>query len=445
MPNFTPCVRSFCFFFNDTATTEIYTLSLHDALPICEVPTLPGGRRDRFGGPVEVGEIAVPVAGHGHPHLMVEVVGPHRIEPASVPLLTPDQVRQVPDVFGDYQGVAFGPGQRAMDRRGKLGQDVDRALIHDGVRGVETESVEVVFVDPVEGVLDHVAAHRPGAGPVEIDPGSPRASTGAGGVAGTEASLVGTVRAEVVVDHIEVDRQAEPMGLVHQRAKIVGAAIAMRRSEGRYTIVAPVPPAREVAQRHQENGGHPQVREDRQPLTDGEERAFGSEGADVELIEDQSLESHARPVLVMPGERAGVDDLRGTVHPLRLEPGRRVGERSRTVDQVTIAASGTRFRPFEREEAAGIRLHRIGAPSRTLDDQLYGFRLGRPDPEPGRPSAPDRPDRGPVLRHPFGSGRGALKPTMASGGSVTVRENGRPWSGSGAASTPPKFPCPLPP
>src|SRR5439155_24644818 len=27
----------FLFLFNDTATTEIYTLSLHDALPICEV------------------------------------------------------------------------------------------------------------------------------------------------------------------------------------------------------------------------------------------------------------------------------------------------------------------------------------------------------------------------------------------------------------------------
>src|SRR3712207_7096936 len=27
-----------CFFFNDTATTEIYTLSLHDALPICDPP-----------------------------------------------------------------------------------------------------------------------------------------------------------------------------------------------------------------------------------------------------------------------------------------------------------------------------------------------------------------------------------------------------------------------
>src|SRR2546423_12680527 len=29
-------VHSFSFFFNDTATTEIYTLSLHDALPISD-------------------------------------------------------------------------------------------------------------------------------------------------------------------------------------------------------------------------------------------------------------------------------------------------------------------------------------------------------------------------------------------------------------------------
>src|SRR3712207_7715665 len=31
--------RGFFFFFNDTATTEIYTLSLHDALPICPTRT----------------------------------------------------------------------------------------------------------------------------------------------------------------------------------------------------------------------------------------------------------------------------------------------------------------------------------------------------------------------------------------------------------------------
>src|SRR2546429_7915929 len=31
-------IISFFFFFNDTATTEIYTLSLHDALPIFALP-----------------------------------------------------------------------------------------------------------------------------------------------------------------------------------------------------------------------------------------------------------------------------------------------------------------------------------------------------------------------------------------------------------------------
>src|SRR2546422_5531440 len=33
----------FFFFFNDTATTEIYTLSLHDALPISPVPRITTG------------------------------------------------------------------------------------------------------------------------------------------------------------------------------------------------------------------------------------------------------------------------------------------------------------------------------------------------------------------------------------------------------------------
>src|SRR3712207_7956419 len=47
----------FFFFFNDTATTEIYTLSLHDALPISAAPPSwprssrsSPGRRPRTGG-----------------------------------------------------------------------------------------------------------------------------------------------------------------------------------------------------------------------------------------------------------------------------------------------------------------------------------------------------------------------------------------------------------
>src|SRR2546429_3992711 len=59
----------FFFFFNDTATTEIYTLSLHDALPICGAARgshpsggagagrRPGGLH-AAGGPVPAGLIA---------------------------------------------------------------------------------------------------------------------------------------------------------------------------------------------------------------------------------------------------------------------------------------------------------------------------------------------------------------------------------------------------
>src|SRR6266566_9707549 len=39
----------FFFFFNDTATTEIYTLSLHDALPIFAIQPLDGGLGSFFG------------------------------------------------------------------------------------------------------------------------------------------------------------------------------------------------------------------------------------------------------------------------------------------------------------------------------------------------------------------------------------------------------------
>src|SRR5258706_14224419 len=45
--NFFPFPILFLFFFNDTATTEIYTLSLHDALPISALRD-PGPRLPRL-------------------------------------------------------------------------------------------------------------------------------------------------------------------------------------------------------------------------------------------------------------------------------------------------------------------------------------------------------------------------------------------------------------
>src|SRR6266496_6542519 len=67
-------ILSFClffFFFNDTATTEIYTLSLHDALPICacgRTHPAANGARDRCHGsagevPAQAPDPSVPLGG----------------------------------------------------------------------------------------------------------------------------------------------------------------------------------------------------------------------------------------------------------------------------------------------------------------------------------------------------------------------------------------------
>src|SRR5256885_12093255 len=75
-----PLVYTFFFFFNDTATTEIYTLSLHDALPISRraspgaappSPCAPAACRRRTSGRVtaprrgvRVDDLAPPVPDH---------------------------------------------------------------------------------------------------------------------------------------------------------------------------------------------------------------------------------------------------------------------------------------------------------------------------------------------------------------------------------------------
>src|SRR2546421_2168612 len=53
------------FFFNDTATTEIYTLSLHDALPICARAGPADGPEGALAGRAEADHLAPAVRRNG--------------------------------------------------------------------------------------------------------------------------------------------------------------------------------------------------------------------------------------------------------------------------------------------------------------------------------------------------------------------------------------------
>src|SRR2546425_10794963 len=77
-----PLIMLSLFFFNDTATTEIYTLSLHDALPISpgarrEGPGAAGGAR-RAGRPQAAGARAEDAPRRGGPLLRARRAGPLR-------------------------------------------------------------------------------------------------------------------------------------------------------------------------------------------------------------------------------------------------------------------------------------------------------------------------------------------------------------------------------
>src|SRR5258706_13507073 len=164
----------FFFFFNDTATTEIYTLSLHDALPICEVRlgllrrlrgrgTHADGRGDQPGPVVAVGQDLSVRIGHLE-HAAEAVEGEPRLErardvarrerdqrargadrlaqPAVCARLLPRLVDDADDAAGEVLGSAGRPvlegyvprdGPRHPDDGGELvrgrGREVWRPLV----------------------------------------------------------------------------------------------------------------------------------------------------------------------------------------------------------------------------------------------------------------------------------------------------------------------------
>src|SRR3712207_4552000 len=108
------------FFFNDTATTEIYTLSLHDALPIFAVldggdPAVPLGQvlglQDR--GPGVPRRTGGPRGlGGGHDISLRGVGSVHRISPS--PFGSTGRSTRPPAPAGRWRSPARRPGHRRV-------------------------------------------------------------------------------------------------------------------------------------------------------------------------------------------------------------------------------------------------------------------------------------------------------------------------------------------
>src|SRR5207302_5470578 len=116
------------YFFTDRATTQFYTLSLHDALPICHGPVwkVP---RESVRLPVLAVSLVVGAAlppGHGPPVPGAAQVVLGRVDGQR---LVVDQVRAVPRVEHEVLGTEVSMGQSDRDvTRGVGAGQLERAL-----------------------------------------------------------------------------------------------------------------------------------------------------------------------------------------------------------------------------------------------------------------------------------------------------------------------------
>ena len=72
---------------------------------------------------------------------------------------------------------------------------------------IEAESVEVVFLDPVECVVDEEIAHHSTVAAIEINRFSPGSLMALGEEIRSVLAQIISLRAKVVVDHVQEDHQ----------------------------------------------------------------------------------------------------------------------------------------------------------------------------------------------------------------------------------------------
>src|SRR5256886_16407616 len=151
------------FFFNDTATTEIYTLSLHDALPISltdvqvllghlRPDTLPAlfGRDGR--SPIDADAVArrfaaltAELGAQGAPGGSAETVAESFLEvgvESMANAIRQVSTRQGRDA-GDFTLFCFGGAARPHARRGARAAGVGRTLVHPPAGGLSALRIRV--------------------------------------------------------------------------------------------------------------------------------------------------------------------------------------------------------------------------------------------------------------------------------------------------------------
>ena len=187
-----------------------------------------------------------------------------------------------------------------------FGEDVLGRSVRDRVRRIEPEAVNVKFTAPIAGVFNKEFSHRFQLEIQAIAPG--RLVPWIEIVAAISAEII-AVRTEVVVDHVENDRETALMCRIDQRTQVVRSAIDASRRVKQHAVVTPVACPRKIGDRHDLDCCNAEVD---QVIELADRRVEGSlrrEGANVQLVNDQFGNSWRRPGAIAPCVIAWVNHL----------------------------------------------------------------------------------------------------------------------------------------
>ncbi len=156
---------------------------------------------------------------------MMKIIVPLRFKPRKQTRIVGIVLDHQVDMTLDRDGLTDLPFE--------LDQEVQR---RNRVDRIKPQTVEAVFAEPMDSSGDEKGADFR---PVEIDRRTPWCmAPGAKELRGIGMEIA-AVRAKVIENDVEMDREAKFMGPVHQSLQVIRRSVSGRRSEGKNTIVSP--------------------------------------------------------------------------------------------------------------------------------------------------------------------------------------------------------------
>ena len=205
-------------------------------------------------------------------------------------------------------------------------------LVVDGMDGVKPQCVNVEFADPAQGISNEVAPHFTAVRPVEVD----RLAPGGRVLARKVRAKVGQVvsfRPQMVVNHIEHNRQTAVVALVNKSFQSGRPAIAVLHRKRIYAIVSPISSAGKRRHRHQLNRGYSKFHQVIELVCDSIECTEGGESSHVQLVDNVLCNRPSAPFRIAPVEVRS-DDLRRAVDAGWLQARRRIGSLNLRVESI---------------------------------------------------------------------------------------------------------------